>query len=110
MRGAKQHRLRFQRQAGFAVRKHALDDVTRLVASSRTLTCWGGVPDVRGLFYHVCLEVAARRNVHVTTVRLTPHPMPVEGLVVDQSPQPPAKLQRHGELTIFVWHPPARAT
>jgi hypothetical protein len=68
------------------------------------------VPDVRGLFYHVCLEVAARRNVHVTTVRLTQHPMPVEGLVVDQSPRPPAKLQRHGELTIYVWHPPARAT
>jgi hypothetical protein len=83
-----------------------------------TLTGWLGpqrrrakqvaVPDVRGLFYHVCLEVAARRNVHVTTVRLTPHPMPVEGLVVDQSPRPPAKLQRHGELTIYVWHPPAR--
>ena len=66
------------------------------------------VPDMRGLFYHVCLEVAARRNVHVSTVRLTPHPMPVEGLVVDQSPRPPAKLQRHGELTVHVWHPPAR--
>ena len=66
------------------------------------------VPDMRGLFYHACLEVAARRNVHITTVRLTPHPMPVEGLVVDQSPRPPAKLQRHGELTVHVWHPPAR--
>ncbi len=83
-----------------------------------TLTGWLGprrrrakqvaVPDVRGLFYNVCLEVAARRNVHVRTVRLTPRPMPVEGLVVDQSPRPPAKLQRHGELTIQVWHPPAR--
>ena len=84
-----------------------------------TLTGWLGphrrrakqhvaVPDMRGLFYTVCLEVAARRNVHVTTVRLTPHPMPVEGLVVDQSPRPPARLQRHGELTIYVWHPPAR--
>ena len=84
-----------------------------------TLTGWLGphrrrakqlvaVPDMRGLFYHVCLEVAARRNVHVTTVRLTPHPMPVEGLVVDQSPRPPAKLQRHGQLTVQVWHPPAR--
>jgi DnaJ-class molecular chaperone len=68
------------------------------------------VPDMRGLFYNVCLEVAARRNVHITTVRLTPHPMPVEGLVVDQSPRPPATLQRHGELTIYVWHPMARAT
>ena len=66
------------------------------------------VPDVRGLFYHVCLEVVARRNVHVTTVRLTPHPMPVEGLVVDQSPRPPARLERHGQLTIHVWHPPGR--
>lgn len=66
------------------------------------------VPDLRGLFYNVCLEVAARRNVHVTMVRLTPHPMPVEGLVVDQSPRPPAKLERHGQLTTYVWHPPAR--
>jgi hypothetical protein len=84
-----------------------------------TLTGWLGparrrakqhvaVPDMRGLFYHVCLEVAARRNVHVTTVRLTPRPMPVEGLVVDQWPRPPARLQRHGELTVQVWHPPAR--
>jgi len=76
--------------------------------SQRRLAKHVAVPDVRGLFYHVCLEVAARRNVHVTTVRLTPHPMPVEGLVVDQSPRPPAQLQRHGELTVQVWHPPAR--
>ena len=83
-----------------------------------TLTGWLGpqrrrakrvaVPDVRGLFYNVCLEVAARWNLHVRTVRLTPHPMPVEGLVVDQSPRAPAELQRHGELTVSVWHPPAR--
>jgi DnaJ-class molecular chaperone len=66
------------------------------------------VPDVRGLFYDLALEVAAWRNVHVRTVRLTPHPMPVEGLVVDQAPRPPARLQRHEELTIYVWHPPAR--
>jgi hypothetical protein len=83
-----------------------------------TLTGWLGpqrrrakrvaVPDVRGLFYNVCLEVAARWNLHVRTVRLTPHPLPVEGLVVDQSPRAPAELQRHGELTVSVWHPPAR--
>src|SRR5262245_45645453 len=60
------------------------------------LTCWlgprrrrnrpGAVPDVRGLFYHVCLEVATRRGLHVRTVRLTEHPMAVDGLVVDQDP------------------------
>jgi DnaJ domain len=63
------------------------------------------VPDVRGLFYSVCLELTGRIDLRVTTVRLTPHPMPVDGLVVGQSPLPPAKIRREGELTIQVWHP-----
>jgi hypothetical protein len=33
--------------------------------------------------------------------------MPVDGLVVDQSPMPPAKIHRAGELAIQVWHPSA---
>ncbi len=68
----------------------------------------GAVPDVRGLFYHVCLEVAIRRRLHVRTVRLTERPMAVDGLVVDQDPRPPAKAHRGGTLTVQVWHPPAR--
>jgi hypothetical protein len=68
----------------------------------------GAVPDVRGLFYQVCLEVATRRGLHVRTVRLTERPMAVDGLVVDQDPGPPAKAQRGGTLTVQVWHPPAR--
>jgi curved DNA-binding protein CbpA len=68
------------------------------------------VPDVRGLFYDVFAEVVGRLDVRVTFVQLTEHPMPVEGLVVDQSPGPEAKLHRRGELTVQVWHPPARAT
>ncbi|HYB87232.1 MAG TPA: DnaJ domain-containing protein [Streptosporangiaceae bacterium] len=67
------------------------------------------VPDVRGLFYSVCLEAVGQLDLRITTVRLTPHPMPVDGLVVDQSPRPPAKIHREGELTIQVWHPPARS-
>ena len=66
------------------------------------------VPDVRGLFYDVFLEAVGRLDLHVTFVQLTKHPMLVEGLVVDQSPRAPAELQRHGELTVSVWHPPAR--
>jgi hypothetical protein len=31
--------------------------------------------------------------------------MPVDGLVVGQSPLPPAKIRREGELTVQVWHP-----
>ena len=63
------------------------------------------VPDVRGLFYSVCLELTGRIDLRVTAVRLTPRPMPVDGLVVGRSPLPPAKIRREGELTVQVWHP-----
>jgi hypothetical protein len=66
------------------------------------------VPDVRGLFYSVCLELLGRLDLRVTAVRLTQHPMPVDGLVVGQSPLPPAKIRREGELTVQVWHPSMR--
>jgi len=66
------------------------------------------VPDVRGLFYPVCLDVTRRYGRHVTVVRLTKHPMAVEGLVVDQAPLPAANARRGDALTVQVWHPPAR--
>lgn len=68
------------------------------------------VPDVRGLFYDVFVGVVGRLDVRITFVQLTGHPMPVEGLVVDQSPRPPAKVHRRGELAVQVWHPPAQVT
>jgi curved DNA-binding protein CbpA len=66
------------------------------------------VPDVRGLFYDVFAGVVGRLDLQITFVQLTEHPMPVEGLVVDQSPRPPEKIHRRGELTVQVWHPPAQ--
>ena len=63
------------------------------------------VPDVRGLFYSACREVTGRLDLRLATVRLTGHPLPVDGLVVSQSPRPPAKVRRGAELTIQVWHP-----
>jgi hypothetical protein len=66
------------------------------------------VPDVRGLFYSVCLEVTGKLSFHVSAVRLTEHPMPVDGLVVDQSPGPAVKARWGSTLTVQVWHPPAR--
>jgi hypothetical protein len=66
------------------------------------------VPDIRGLFYPVCLEVARRHGLHITTVRLTQRPMAVDGLVVDQDPRPPTPAHRGGKLTVQLWHPPAR--
>ena len=68
------------------------------------------VPDVRGLFYDVFVGVVGRLDLEITFVQLTGHPMLVEGLVVDQAPGPSAKIHRRGELTVQVWHPPARAT
>jgi hypothetical protein len=65
------------------------------------------VPDVRGLFYDVFAAVVGRLDLQITFVQLTEHPMPVEGLVVGQSPGPPAKMHQRGELMVQVWHPPA---
>ena len=62
-----------------------------------------------GCSIHVGLEVATRRGLHVRIVRLTEHPMAVDGLVVDQDPRPPTKAHRGDTLTVQVWHPPARS-
>jgi len=66
------------------------------------------VPDLRGLFYSVGLQLAGRLGLQVTAVRLTAHPMPVDGLIVDQSPLPPATVRRPSTLTVRVWHPSVR--
>jgi DnaJ domain/PASTA domain len=68
------------------------------------------VPDVRGLFYSTCSGITGKLGFRITTVRLTEHPMPVDGLVVDQSPRPAARAGRGSVLTVQVWHPPARLT
>jgi hypothetical protein len=52
--------------------------------------------------------VTGRLGIHVTSVRLTPRPMPVDGLVVDQSPRAPGRVRRGEAVTVKVWHPPAR--
>lgn len=67
------------------------------------------VPDVRGLFYSVCTGITGKLGLRVTTVRLTEHPMPVDGLVVDQSPRPAVQTRWGSALTVHVWHPPARS-
>ena len=65
------------------------------------------VPDVRGLFYSACLEITGKLGFRISTVRLTEHPMPVDGLVVGQSPEPAVQARRGSALTVQVWHPPA---
>jgi hypothetical protein len=63
------------------------------------------VPEVTGLFYGACLEVAGRLGLHVAPVLLTPHPMPVDGLVVGQTPASGERAHRASTLTVQVWHP-----
>jgi curved DNA-binding protein CbpA len=67
------------------------------------------VPDVRGLFYSVCLGIAGKLGFRLDTIRLTEHPMPVDGLIVGQSPGPATQARRGSTLTVQVWHPPARS-
>jgi hypothetical protein len=93
-------------------------DVMDVVGGLMALTDWLAphprpsarvrVPDVRGLFYAVCLEVTGRLGLQVREIRLTEHPMPVDGLIVDQSPLPPKTIWRTRPLTVYVWHPPVR--
>jgi hypothetical protein len=64
------------------------------------------VPDVRGLFYRACTDVAGRVGLRVAPVRLTPHPMPVEGLVVGQAPAPGERVRHDSTMTVRLWHPP----
>ena len=66
------------------------------------------VPDVRGLFAGACQDALATAGFRISTVMLTGQPMPVEGLVVGQSPAPGEKVPRFSTLTIQVWHPPRR--
>jgi hypothetical protein len=68
------------------------------------------LPDLRGLFTRCCLRASGDLGLHVEMVKLTAEPMPVEGLVVDQSPAPGSKVRRTGPVTVQVWHPPRRAS
>jgi hypothetical protein len=102
------------RGPGFLVGYEGAELLGVLVALDRWLRPHRGpprrveVPDVRGLFFSVCLGVTGKAGLRVTSVRLTAHPMPVDGLVVAQSPGPAAQARRGSALTVQVWHPPAR--
>ena len=68
------------------------------------------LPDLRGLFTGSCLRAAGDLGLHLEMVQLTAQPMPVEGLVVGQSPQPGTKVRRSSTLIVEIWHPPRRST
>lgn len=66
------------------------------------------VPDVSGLFVIAARRVLVVAGLRSELVQLTQDPMPVEGLVVDQSVRPGTKVHRSTAVTIRVWHPARR--
>ena len=62
-------------------------------------------PDLRGLFYRACQAAVSLAGLRLEAVRLTPDPLPVEGLVVAQNPPPGMQVRRQSTLTVQVWHP-----
>jgi beta-lactam-binding protein with PASTA domain len=66
------------------------------------------LPDLRGLFARPGQRAAGEAGLHLEMVRLTEHPMAVEGLIVDQSPPAGSKVRRAATVTARVWHPAAR--
>ncbi len=66
------------------------------------------VPDLRGLFYRPCQAVVTLAGLRLEVVRLTPDPLPVEGLVAGQSPDPGTRVRRSASVTVSLWHPPRR--
>jgi curved DNA-binding protein CbpA len=134
--GAPESRLRYDRQLGLrksgGLRETSLpadDDAGPLLAAALlmegdladsfgALISWLSpgpsparrvkVPDLRGLFYRSSHVVAAQAGFRLAVVRLTAHPMPVEGLVTGQSPEPGTTARRQSALTVQVWHPAKR--
>ncbi len=66
------------------------------------------VPDIGGLFVVGARRLLVAAGLRSEVVQLTPDPMPVEGLVVGQSPQPGTKARRSATVTVQVWHPARR--
>jgi beta-lactam-binding protein with PASTA domain len=52
------------------------------------------VPDLRGLFFGPAQYAAGKAGLRIRTVCPTEQPLPVEGLVVSQSPPPGDRVDR----------------
>jgi PASTA domain len=67
------------------------------------------VPDVRGLFIGAARGFLTLTGLRAEVVQLTKNPLPVEGLVVDQSPPANTRVRRSATVAVQVWHPARRA-
>lgn len=92
----------FHRVGALAV---ALDTVVGWLAPTPRLSRYVRVPDLRGLRMTRAWEPALAAGVKLRVYRLTEHPAPVDGLVVEQSPPPGTRVKRDSTVTLTVLHP-----
>jgi len=88
-------------EAGLALLAEAL-------APHRRLSRHVVVPDARGLFVGPARRMITLCGLHADLAQLTRNPVPVEGLVVEQSARPGEQVRRSSTVTLQVWHPPQR--
>jgi hypothetical protein len=91
--------------------------VAALLASLEVVADWLGphprpsrhviVPEFRRHHVSECFYMLADTGLHPRIVRLTAHPAPVDGVIVDQSPAAGSRVRRNSVVTLKVWHPAA---
>lgn len=79
--------------------------VAEALAPRRRLSRHVIVPDTCGLFIGAARRLMTQSGLHAAVVQLTKEPMPVEGLVIDQSIPAGARIRRSRTVTVQVWHP-----
>jgi hypothetical protein len=63
------------------------------------------VPDARGLFLNSARRMMDLAGLGCHFTQLTKEPLPVEGLVVDQTPTPGERVHPMSAVVVHVWHP-----
>jgi hypothetical protein len=63
------------------------------------------VPDARGLFLNSARRMMELAGLGCHFTQLTKEPLPVEGLVVDQTPTPGERVHPMSAVVVHVWHP-----
>jgi beta-lactam-binding protein with PASTA domain len=83
----------------------ALDAVIGWLAPARRKSRVVRVPDFRSMRVTRAWEPAYAAGVKLRIYRLTEHPAPVDGLVVEQEPNPGTRVRRGSTVTLTVLHP-----
>lgn len=67
------------------------------------------VPELRGMHVSETFLPALQAGIKLEIVRVTPHPAPVDGVVVAQDPLPGTRVKRDSHVHLIVRHPEDRS-